>query len=73
MEKKQTELYDCNKKGKVVKIYRTTTSTFESDGSKIQEISVQIDCSEKDECILSQQGYLTSYDWTQCVHPEMKR
>jgi hypothetical protein len=66
------ESFYCSKLGKDVTIYRKelihrSSATGEIDHSA----TTQIDCEQSSECDVSPDDL--NYDWSKCVHPDLKR
>ena len=71
----QYEAFNCSKMGAKVTIARKTLIHRSSAIGEIDaRFTKSIDCDHKSECgVGKSSGSSISYDWTNCVHPDLER
>jgi hypothetical protein len=70
----QYEVFNCSKMGAKVKITREVLIHRSSGTGEIDaKFTTSIDCDHKTDCGVGKaSGLSISYDWTKCVHPDLK-
>lgn len=70
----QHEDFNCSKMGSKVTITREILIHRSSTGEIDDRVTTSIDCDHKSDCGVGESsGPSTSYDWTKCVHPDLKQ
>lgn len=69
------EMFGCSKIGKKVVISRNILLHRSSSTGDIDiKVTTSIDCDQKYNCgIGTSSGLITTLDWKNCVHPDMKQ
>jgi hypothetical protein len=71
----QHEVFNCTKMGSKVTITREILVHRSSATGEIDaRFTTPIDCDHKSDCGVGESsGRSISYDWTKCVHPDLKQ
>lgn len=71
----ETTIYNCSKMGKDVNIEsKILIHRSGRNGEIDNETPVQYECDHHEKCgVASTKNFSTSYDWSKCVHPDLKQ